>query len=104
MSEPTMHLRIARTASKVGPRGGSTGFPYRDPTVCYVVQRLGEEEPLQFAQKRGDVLLALNSAHLGEVALYAVWPGKFSSDMFLIDDHEAMARAFDHTLPEGEKN
>lgn len=94
----TMMLSLARVASTVKPKGDqASGFPYRDPDVCYLA--MVEGEPLQFCRGREEILLALNSLALGEISLYAVWPGKFSSHLFVIDDVEQAAAAFGHTLP-----
>jgi hypothetical protein len=65
----------------------SDNFPYRDPTVCFLeVDQTGRvtspPEPNVSARVRA-----------GQSQLYAVWPGKYRSDLFLIDDIDKYERA-----------
>ncbi|MBM7788731.1 hypothetical protein [Tenggerimyces flavus] len=62
-------------------------FPYRLATVCYFE-----------VQTDGTVLWgggreSYDRAVAGESRLFAVWPGEWSSHLFLIDDLEVFARA-----------
>jgi hypothetical protein len=62
-------------------------FPYNLKTMCYV-----EVTPA------GQVAFGLDDGTYqrvrdGQSALYAVWPGQWSSDLFVIDDIEEFARA-----------
>ena len=41
------------------------------------------------------VLEALKKAEQGITKLYAVWPGNWSSDLFIIDDLEKFAEEFE---------
>jgi hypothetical protein len=65
----------------------SGGFPYTQATVCYIeVQDDG-------AVTQGADHDAYLRAKNGESRLYAVWPGKWRSDLFIIDDLDDYARA-----------
>ena len=65
----------------------SEGFPYRDRTVCFIeVDRVGE-----VSSPPEDGVSARVRA--GESRLYAVWPGKYRSDLFLVDDIDEYERA-----------
>lgn len=70
-------------------------FPWNDPRVCYISQYSSDGRIMQVGftpEARGDAAKAL---HEGEISLYAVWPGKMRSDMFVVDDPAPMLRAFD---------
>lgn len=58
-------------------------FPYEDRTICYFTLENGEPVPLHLAAERK---LAFLRASKGEAAIYAVWPGRHRSDLFVIDD------------------
>jgi len=74
-------MRQPRNASSVG-----SDVPYDLPTVCFIeVSNTGE---VTF----GNDIAAYERALRGESRLYAVWPGKYSSDLFLIDDLDEYAR------------
>jgi hypothetical protein len=65
-----------------------TEFPYTLETVCYIG-----------VTDRGSVSWGRDTetyerALAGDVRLYAVWPGKWSSHLFVIDDLDQYARAF----------
>jgi len=65
----------------------SDNFPYRDPTVCFLeVDRMGRvtSPPDQDSPAR---------VRAGQSQLYAVWPGKYRSDLFLVDDIDKYERA-----------
>jgi hypothetical protein len=65
----------------------SENFPYTDPTVCFLeVDRRGQvTSPLGHG--------ASARVRAGESTLYAVWPGHYRSDLFLIDDIETYEKA-----------
>jgi hypothetical protein len=62
-------------------------FPYRSDTTCYIeVHKNG-------TVSHGGGREAYDRAIAGESTLYAVWPGEWRSDLFLIDDLDEYARA-----------
>jgi hypothetical protein len=62
-------------------------FPYRDRTVCYIEVATGG------AVTDGAGRDAYLRARAGESRLFAVWPGQHRSDLFVIDDLDAYAKA-----------
>lgn len=70
-------------------------FPYTMSTVCYF-EVDGEGGVTQVPHKnksdRPRVLEAYQRAKESKTTLYAVWPGNWSSDLFVMDDLDAMAR------------
>jgi hypothetical protein len=65
------------------------GFPYGWPgLVCYF-----DAEHRQ-AHTRDDLRGMVSRALAGQTTIYAVWPGEYRSDLFVIDDpaklHEAI--------------
>jgi hypothetical protein len=75
-------VKVPRSASAVGK-----DFPYRSSTTCFI------EVAVDGTVTGGDGRGAYERAVAGESRLYAVWPGQWSSDLFLIDDLEEYARA-----------
>jgi hypothetical protein len=77
----------ARLASK------QDWFPYRAKTVSYM--ELGRDGKLMqisgHAASREERHAALHRACAGLSVIYAVWPGEWLSDMFLMDDLDALA-------------
>lgn len=66
-------------------------FPYGHPgTVCYIEQT-GDE--LVQCRYRDDLRTAVRNALAGESRIIAVWPGRYRSDLFLLDDLHALAGA-----------
>ena len=62
-------------------------FPYRMPTTCYIeVHQDGKVT-------QGAGPHAYERARSGESRLFAVWPGQWRSDLFVIDDLDEYARA-----------
>jgi len=73
-------------------------FPYKMSTVCYFeVDENGSLSQVYQKNKsdRPKVLEAYQRAINKTATLYAVWPGRWSSDLFIIDDLDAFAKAFD---------
>ena len=73
-------------------------FPYTGSTVCYIeVGKDGTVSQMRHKNKsdRPEVSAAYQRAACGDSTLYAVWPGKWSSDLFLLDDLEAFAKSFE---------
>src|SRR5258708_2412251 len=63
-------------------------FPYTSPTVCYV--EVAEDGSVTWGREDARCQRAV----AGKSRLYAVWPGKWSSHLFEIDDLDECARAF----------
>lgn len=62
-------------------------FPYTDRTTCYIeVHKDGRVT-------HGADRAVYERAVLGESRLYAVWPGEWSSHLFVIDDLDEYAKA-----------
>lgn len=60
-------------------------FPYSLTTICYIlVDDSGKVESVNNSiESKQD---AYNKVKSGEATLYAVWPGQWRSDLFIIDD------------------
>ena len=83
---------LMRSAKEAG------NFPYDANTVCYFeVDGSGNVSQLYHKNKsdKPGILQAYQRVMNKETTLYAVWPGKWSSDLFSIDDLDAFAKAFD---------
>lgn len=67
-------------------------FPYSSKLVCYFeVWSDGSIEQIS-ASKKG-LSTAYGRAVSGETKIYAVWPGQWRSDLFIIDDLEIFAES-----------
>lgn len=80
-----------RSAKKSG------NFPYRMSTVCYFeVDKKGNVNQIPHKNKcdLDGVIKAYQKASNGDTKLYAVWPGNWSSDLFIIDDLKEFADSF----------
>lgn len=67
-------------------------FPYAAKTVCYIlVTSSGEIQ--QVHHTKDELAEAYAEANEGRAKLYAVWPGQWRSDLFIIDDLNAFADA-----------
>lgn len=76
-----METRSAKAAGK--------DFPYTSPTTCYIeVDQAGHVS--QVATHNTALYTRIKN---GESKLYAVWPGQYHSDLFLIDDPIEYAKA-----------
>jgi hypothetical protein len=64
-------------------------FPYTSPTVCYIeVNQVGN-----VSQVNNHDMALYTRIKNDESRLYAVWPGQYRSDLFLIDDPTEYAKA-----------
>ena len=61
-------------------------FPYRLATMCYI--ELAKDGTVSWGNDEESYRRALT----GESTLYAVWPGQWSSHLFVIDDLDQYAR------------
>lgn len=68
-------------------------FPYGWPkSVCYFVcDILGVPE--QLPRYRAEFRAAVQNCIDSEIPIYAVWPGQYRSDLFVIDKPELLADA-----------
>ena len=67
-------------------------FPYDSKQVCYIlVTNSGAVSQVQHNQS--ELSVAFKAISEGQAALYAVWPGQWISDLFIIDDLNAFADA-----------
>lgn len=66
-----------------------TNFPFLNPTNCYfTVNQEGfiVQHPHKGKYDRTMLAELADIAKTGKVTIYAVWPGKWSSDLFIIDN------------------
>ena len=76
----------------------SGNFPYRMSTVCYFEvdgQGAVKQIPHKNKSDRDSMRTAYERARAGSTKIYAVWPGNWSSDLFLIDDLDAFAEKWE---------
>lgn len=74
----------------------ANNFPYRLSTVCYFeVYNDGHIKRIHHKNKSDidEVENAYNNAKKKITTVYAVWPGNWQSDLFIIDDIEAFINA-----------
>lgn len=69
----------------------NANFPWGNKQVCYFAAGQGEPVQLHYVKDRK---LGLLRAAKGEITIYAVWPGQYRSDLFVVDDLEPLARAW----------
>ena len=62
-------------------------FPYESPTTCYIEVR--QDGSVTQGMGQG----AYERARSGESRIFAVWPGQWRSDLFIIDDLDEYAKA-----------
>ena len=68
-------------------------FPYLSKLVCYIeVYKDGQVQ--QVPNSKTGISKAYDNVKNGNTVLYAVWPGNWRSDLFIIDDPDALAEAF----------
>ena len=67
-------------------------FPYDSKTTCYILV-YKNAEVLHVQHNKTDLLKAYKDVVDAKAALYAVWPGNYRSDLFIIDDLNAFADA-----------
>lgn len=78
---------VARLASKTDGRT----FPYAASLVCYF-ERLADGR-IQQLHYKDDFRSAVYRARVDGSTIFAVWPGEYRSDLFVIDDLDALAAA-----------
>lgn len=66
-------------------------FPHNWPaSVCYFELCDGD---LMWMKTRGETRDAVHRALAGDSTLYAAWPGRYQTDLFLVDDVDKFAAA-----------
>ena len=65
-------------------------FPYRSKVVCYM--ELTSDGKIKQLSTTNEKLEAYLNAKSGVSQILAVWPGKWRSDLFIIDDLESFAQ------------
>ena len=74
-------------------------FPYGAKTTCYIL--VGKDGAVkQMNHNTAEMTAAYHSALSGEYRIYAVWPGNYRSDLFVVDDLNAFADAFGIRRPD----
>ena len=73
-------------------------FPYMLRTTCWIC--VDREANVSYLGGDVDRVAGLALAYKDQATLYAVWPGRWRSDLFLIDDLAAAAKAFGIDLGE----
>jgi hypothetical protein len=66
-----------------------TSFPYGGQRVCFFARR--KTGQLHQLQTKAEKVAALLNAQRGDLDIFAVWPGEYRSDLFLIDDLNKLA-------------
>ena len=69
-------------------------FPYYSKLICYILVYNNKVEQVIHYRKCDfyQVENAYNEVKNGNATLYAVWPGNYRSDLFLVDDVEKFAK------------
>lgn len=73
-------------------------FPWLDRRVCFFVQSMADARIHSVGIDRESRAEAIRMTDAGDLALYAVWPGQYRSDLFLVDDLTDMAEVYQVTL------
>lgn len=68
-------------------------FPYDSTLICYI-EVFPDGKTRQVFCNQTDIEQAYNRAKKGESQIYAVWPGRYKSDLFIIDDLNKLADAY----------
>lgn len=66
-------------------------FPYKSQRVCYIERHASGM--LHQIRTKAHMTEAITSARAGTIDIVAVWPGEYRSDLFVIDDLDALAEA-----------
>lgn len=68
-------------------------FPYDSRTTCYILVYL-DGTTKQIQHNKVDQMEAFSAVSSKKASLYAVWPGQYRSDLFIIDDINKFADIF----------
>lgn len=91
MSERSSKLRALRPKGLRLASEVSIGFPYRAGDTAYVVIADGQISSPQYVSDRRAAAKALRD---GKAQVFAVWPGDYRSDLFVIDDPSEFFEAY----------
>lgn len=78
-------------ACDVRPRltSAAPNFPHSWPkAICYFTVTNGN---VMTVRTRDEMRAAVKAAQLGLLLIYAVWPGQWRTDLFLVDDVDVLA-------------
>jgi len=78
-------------------------FPYQSNTICYF-EVSGHGEVSQIGRDFNSIAAAYRNAASQRTRIFAVWPGEWSSDLFIIDDLNAFADAFGVPRPDDHRH
>ena len=67
-------------------------FPYNSKTICYILV-YKSSDVVHIQHNKTELNKAYKEAAENNAVLYAVWPGKWKSNLFIIDDLNAFAIA-----------
>ncbi len=68
-------------------------FPYTLSNICYIeISKDGDIS--QIPHSKDEIFSAYTKAKSGAVNIYAVWPGQYRSDLFIVDDLDLFAGAY----------
>lgn len=72
-------------------------FPYTAKTNCYIFVEGNKLEQISHHRKCDiqEMIEIYHKVKNGHASLYCVWPGIYRSDLFVVDDIEKFADAFD---------
>lgn len=74
-------------------------FPYGSRRVCYIgVDTNGHV--YQIRNSHTEIEMAYNNAVGNKTKIFAVWPGEYRSDLFMVEDLAALADAFGVDRPD----
>ena len=71
-------------------------FPYQNPLVCYF--EVFEDGTVRQVSNKNDKIVACVNVQTGRSVLFAVCPGQWRSDLFIIDDMKSFAKENNITL------
>jgi hypothetical protein len=68
-------------------------FPYQEKTICYIY--INENKEVKEVNPRKVEIEEIQEDLINKKGeLYAVWPGNYSSDLFLVDDIDSLFMAY----------
>ena len=71
----------------------TAGFPYYEKNICYI-ELFTNGEIHQVGCNKNEIEVACRNAREDRSKIYAVWPGNYRSDLFVIDDINALSDAY----------
>lgn len=74
-----------------------TAFNFKNPIHCYFsVDSNGVVTQLPHKNKgdRPELWRAISAAKEGKITIYCTWAGRYSTDLFIVDDLDSMLKEF----------